>query len=62
MEAVLTKKSTGALAKSEQRAIEASKAWNEHLAEQAHIAAKTVRLRAERLAREARAAKARKQA
>ncbi len=62
MEAFLTKKSTNALAKSEQRAIEATKAWNEHLAEQAHVAAKTMRLKAERLAREAQAAKARKDA
>lgn len=61
MEIVVPKKSTNALAKSEQRAIEAAKAWNEHLAEQARIAAKTARLKAERLAREAKAAKARKE-
>ena len=57
MEALLSrKKPTNVLAKSEQRAIEASKAWNEYLAEQAVTAAKTARLKAERLAREAQAA------
>jgi hypothetical protein len=58
MEIDVPKKSTDAVAKSEQRAIEASKAWNEHLAEQAHVTARTARLKAERLAREAKAAKA----
>jgi hypothetical protein len=57
METVVPKKSAKGLAKSEQRAVEASKAWNEHLAEQAHTAAKTARLKAERLAREAKARK-----
>jgi len=56
MEIIVPKKSASALAKSD-RAIEASKAWNEHLAEQALTAAKTARLKAERLAREAKAQK-----
>jgi hypothetical protein len=53
MEALLANMPLDVMAMRQQRADDAVKAWSQHLAEQKATAAKTARLRQQRLAREA---------